>query len=433
MMAPKEPSQSRKEILVVDDSPVQATLLRRFLTQQGYTVSIAKHGADGLEKLRKQRVGLVISDIEMPVMNGYDLCVAIKRDAQLQNIPVLLLTTLTDPKDLMRGLNAGADSYLTKPYDEPLLLSRVQTLIGVDHFPKSEGEAAVVFAGDSYRITATRQHILNLLLSTYESARQQNQALMKAQQEMIDLNQQLDTGRKKLEELLLNILPKKVADELLAYGVSSPIKFDDISVMFTDFVGFTQAAEKLPAQAIVEELEVFFNEFDSVAETHHLEKLKTIGDSYMFAGGLPTPDKTHPIDCVLAGLEIQRLVASHRAERDKKGKPVWEMRLGVNTGPVAAGVIGKKKFAYDIWGDTVNLASRMESSGEPGKVNISLTTHERVKDFFVCGYRGKVFAKNKGEVDMYFVHGIRPELSENGAGLVPNGEFEKKYKLLEES
>ena len=421
------------EILIVEDSPIQATMLRRVLAQRGYRVVIAKHGKDALDKLNAQQIHLVISDVEMPVMNGYDLCAAVKKDSKLLRIPVILLTTLTDPKDLMMGLNAGADSYLTKPYDEGVLFSRLETLLGPAHVSPDDEALEVLFAGEPYVITANRQRILNLLLSTYENAMQQNLALRKAQEELTKLNQQLEVSHKETERLLLNIFPKTVAEELIAYGSSTPAKFDDVSVMFSDFVGFTQVAEKLSAPDLLAELEIYFEYFDSVIEQHNLEKLKTIGDSYMVAGGLPEPNASHAVDCVLAALEIQRFVSARAAEREKKGQPFWRMRLGIHTGPAVAGVIGKKKFAYDIWGDTVNLASRMESSGEAEKVNVSNDTYLRVKDLFECEPRGHISVKNKGEVEMYFVQGIKAEYSERGEGVVPNAAFKQAYKDLQNS
>ena len=424
-------TQNNQEILIAEDSPVQGTMLRRILTQQGYKATLVKNGQEALTKLKEGEFGLVIGDVNMPVMNGHEMCSAIKGDKDLQDIPVILLTTLASPSDLMKGLNAGADSYLTKPYDEGVLLSRVETLLSKFSPYTQEDPVEVLFAGEWYTITATHQRLLNLLLSTYENAMRQNQALTQAQVELLKLNQQVETSRQESEQLLLNLLPKPVAEELIAYGSSTPAKFDEVSVLFTDFVGFTTFAEQLTPQALIEELSVYFNYFDTVVKKHNLEKLKTIGDSYMLAGGLPEPNTTHAIDCVLAGLDIQAFVNAHEAERQATGKTRLDMRVGIHTGPAVAGVIGKEKFSYDIWGDTVNLASRMESSGEPGKVNISQDTYQCVKDFFDCEPRGKVVAKNKGEMDMYFVSGIKPDLSEKGDGLSPNPAFLREYKRLQ--
>jgi class 3 adenylate cyclase len=177
--------------------------------------------------------------------------------------------------------------------------------------------------------------------------------------------------------------------------------------MFTDFKGFTIIADKMSPENLVAELDACFNAFDGIIEKYNLEKIKTIGDSYMCAGGIPTSDDLHPINIVKAGLEIQEYIRSNNLIREEKGFAPWYIRIGIHIGPVIAGVVGKKKYAYEIWGGTVNIASRMESNGEPGKVNISKATYELVKDHFACAYRGKITAKNVGEIDMYFVESER--------------------------
>jgi len=205
------------------------------------------------------------------------------------------------------------------------------------------------------------------------------------------------------EGLLLNILPYEVAEELKEKGSADAKNFDEVTVLFTDFKGFTQLSEKLSPTELVTEINHCFSAFDHIMQKHGIEKIKTIGDSYMAAGGIPTPNKTHSMDVVKAALEIQQFMQNLNTQKDAEGKPFFEIRIGIHTGTVVAGIVGVKKFAYDIWGDTVNTASRMESSGEAGKINISGTTYERVKDKFKCEYRGKVQAKGKGEIDMYFV------------------------------
>jgi class 3 adenylate cyclase len=213
----------------------------------------------------------------------------------------------------------------------------------------------------------------------------------------------ISKARKRSDELLLNILPEEVAEELKAKGSADAKQFDEVTVMFTDFKGFTQISEKLSPTELVNEIHTCFKAFDGIITKHKIEKIKTIGDSYMCAGGLPVANTTNATDVVNAALEIQQFMKQHLQRRKMENKEPFEIRIGIHTGPVVAGIVGVKKFAYDIWGDTVNIASRMESSGEAGKVNISGSTYRLVKDTFTCIHRGKIQAKNKGEIDMYFV------------------------------
>ena len=217
----------------------------------------------------------------------------------------------------------------------------------------------------------------------------------------------IENEKDRSDKLLLNILPYETAEELKEKGSATPKHYDLVSVLFTDFKGFTTIAEKLSATELVEELNRCFFEFDKIIDKHGLEKIKTIGDAYMCAGGIPAPNTTNPVDIVNAALEIKAFMENLRQEREARGQDYWELRIGIHTGPVVAGVVGKNKFAYDIWGDAVNTASRMESSGIPGKVNISGTTYALVKDHFDCHHRGKIQAKNKGEIDMYIVENGR--------------------------
>ena len=213
----------------------------------------------------------------------------------------------------------------------------------------------------------------------------------------------LDKQKAQIEGLLLNILPAEVADELQQTGSATPRYYDQVSVLFTDFKGFTLIADALSPQEVVSELNACFIAFDNIIEKYKLEKIKTIGDSYMCAGGIPSEDPDHPVSIVQAGLEIRDWMKNMNAKRKEAGLQSWELRIGIHVGPAVAGVVGKKKYAYDIWGSTVNIASRMESSGEPGLVNISSATYDLVKHQYSCVYRGKVMAKNIGEIDMYFV------------------------------
>jgi len=224
---------------------------------------------------------------------------------------------------------------------------------------------------------------------------------------VVVLTRNLNQERAKSDSLLLNILPSSVAEELKAYDVVSPRHYESASVLFTDFVGFTKISEGMSPNELIAELDACFSEFDTIARKHKLEKIKTIGDSYMAVGGVPAANRTHAVDSMHAALEIQRFMMELAERKKEQNQPCWQLRLGVHTGPLVAGVIGREKFAYDVWGDTVNTASRLESSGVAGRINISGATYEQVKDLFVCEYRGKVSAKHKGEIDMYFVNGIK--------------------------
>ncbi|MBK7406906.1 MAG: tetratricopeptide repeat protein [Saprospirales bacterium] len=227
----------------------------------------------------------------------------------------------------------------------------------------------------------------------------------RANRELAEKNQIIETERERSENLLLNILPEATATELKMHGKAEAKQYESVTVLFTDFKSFTQIAEKMPPEYLVAELDECFREFDRITERYGVEKIKTIGDAYMCAGGLPLPNPTHPVDVVHVALDMLTFMEAHAAKRKAEGRPVFEIRIGIHTGPVVAGIVGSRKFAYDIWGDTVNIASRMESSGQPGRVNISERTFVLVKDHFHCTPRGKVQAKNKGEMDMYFVEG----------------------------
>lgn len=251
------------------------------------------------------------------------------------------------------------------------------------------------------------------------------------QKEEIELKSvELAKEREKVEKLLLNILPEETAAELKTKGKASPRHYRLASVMFTDFKGFTLKSENLRPQELVEELDFYFVNFDEIIAKYNISKIKTIGDAYMAAGGVPIRNKSNPIDLILAGLEIQRFVIRVKEERQQVNGNYFECRVGIHTGEIIAGVVGINRFAYDIWGDTVNVASRMEASSEVGKVNISGITYQVAKEFFVCTHRGKIEAKNKGEIDMYFVESIKPELSIDGLGIIPNDKFTDRLEHI---
>ena len=257
----------------------------------------------------------------------------------------------------------------------------------------------------------------------YRKMREISQNLEKANtllgEQTLEINRQkrqIEEEQEKSEKLLLNILPFEIARQLKSKGRAGTRQYKLVSVLFADFKGFSKVSKSLEPKDLVSILDSYFAKFDEIIGNHYLEKIKTIGDAYMCAGGLPLSNKSNPIDALLAGLEIQRYMNSLNDSKVLNNLSVWELRLGIHTGAVVAG-------AYDIWGDTVNIASRMEQSGCVGMVNISGATYEYIKDFFECDYRGKIEAKNLGKVDMYFVNRIKPVYSSDKLGLIPNDEF----------
>lgn len=251
-------------------------------------------------------------------------------------------------------------------------------------------------------------------------------ALKEAEERLEAKNEEIAKQKKKSDELLLNILPFETAEQLKKKGFAKSKQYKLVSILFTDFKDFSRLTNELESQDLVEKLNFYIQKFDEIIEEHYIEKIKTIGDAYMCAGGLPLRNKSNPINVTLAGLQIQKFMKDQAQKKKINNEEVWELRLGIHTGEVIAGVIGKKKFAFDIWGDAVNKASRMEQSGEVGKVNVSGDTYEYIKDYFDCTYRGKIEVKNNVELEMYFVDRLKPEYSEDAEGTVPNADFLKK-------
>ncbi|MEA3461520.1 MAG: adenylate/guanylate cyclase domain-containing protein [Bacteroidota bacterium] len=237
--------------------------------------------------------------------------------------------------------------------------------------------------------------------------------------------QSLAAEKERSDQLVAEVLPEETANQLRSKGKAKWDKYERTTVLFSDIQGFTRIAEEMNPEKLIDELDQFFFHFDSVVDKYNIEKIKTIGDAYMAAGGIPDKNSTNPVEVVLAALEMQSYMQQLKSSKAE----IWDLRIGIHTGPVIAGVVGHKKMSYDIWGDTVNTASRMESSGTPGKINISGITYGMVKDYFICEYRGKLPVKYKGNIDMYYVNGLRPELSVDLKG-IPNKRFFIKLQLL---
>jgi class 3 adenylate cyclase len=260
--------------------------------------------------------------------------------------------------------------------------------------------------------TDERIELLRILSSqmaiSIENALHYEQLEEKVQQRTKELNEE----KNKSDELLLNILPAQTAEELKTTGATKAKYYEVVTVLFTDMKNFTSITESMSPQKLVSEMNYYYTAFDNIVAKHGVEKIKTIGDSYMCAGGIPDEKPSNPLDTLKAALDILAFMEEEKKKRQKKNESFFDIRIGIHTGPVVAGIVGIRKFAYDIWGDTVNIASRMESSSEAGKINISGSTYEHVRDQFDCSYRGKIAAKNKGKIDMYFVDGIKSKKNE---------------------
>jgi len=237
---------------------------------------------------------------------------------------------------------------------------------------------------------------------------------------------ELKAEKQRSDDLLLNILPFEIAEQLKKKGSAKSKRYKTVTVMFADFANFTGLTKVMSVHELIHELNEYVRQFDDIIDHHYVEKIKTIGDAYMCAGGLPLKNKSNPFDVTLASLKIRKFVADKAREKKLKGGRIWQLRLGIHSGEVMAGVIGSKRFAYDIWGNTVNIASKMEEMSEIGKINVSGITHRYLKDYFDMTYRGKVQMKNTADViDMYFVNRLKPEYSQDGEGIYPNQRFRR--------
>lgn len=257
-----------------------------------------------------------------------------------------------------------------------------------------------------------------------EKLKVRTEELEQTNRQLAGKNREIEKQKQVSDDLLLNILPAAIAEELHSKGSVSPKYYEDVTILFTDFVGFTRSSETLPVEELVRLLNGLFTTFDKIVKKYGLEKLKTIGDAYMCAGGIPSKNSSHPVDAVLSAFEIVEAVTAC----NQLVHCPWSIRIGIHTGPVAAGVVGINKFAFDVWGDTVNFASRLESTGAPNRINVSATTYSRIKDFFDCEFRGRIETKEKKAFDMFFVNGLRPDLR-NAEGATDPSAFAQRYGI----
>lgn len=299
--------------------------------------------------------------------------------------------------------------------------------------PTGEIERFIAIETDITKIKETEEALNQkneYMMALTNHLKSTNTLLEEQQREINVQNKAIEEERKKSEDLLLNILPFEVARQLKSKGKAKPKDFKLTTVLFLDFIGFTKLSQNLTPIDLISILDSYFKEFDDIVEKHFVEKIKTIGDAYMCVGGLPLRNRSNPFNVVLAGLEMQHIVGRMAEQTKTEYGQEWNCRIGIHSGAVMAGVVGKKKYVYDIWGNTVNIAARMQEEGESGMVNISGETYEKIKDYFDCTYRGKIAMKKVEDADMYFVNRIKPEYSIDENGFVPNEIFIKMLNSL---
>ncbi len=400
-----------ERILFVDDEPDMKELiqqrLRKHVREEKFVLEFAGNGRLALEKLKEHDdIRIIVTDINMPEMDGLSLLLELsKLDRPTRT---LVVSAYGDMQNIRSAMNNGAFDFVTKPIDFTDLDVTLEKTVQEVMYLLQSLETKQKLQDETIERIKAQEEALKQAEENAELIKQQN-VLLEAKVaartiELAEKNNILNVELQRSEELLLNILPYETAQELKMKGKAEARFYPDITVMFTDFKGFTQIAEKLSPEQLVEEIDEIFTAFDLIMDKHGIEKIKTIGDAYMAASGLPALKDSHALDMVNAAVDIIKYMESQKQIRSAAGRPIFDIRVGIHTGPVVSGIVGHKKFAYDIWGDAVNLASRMESSGEAGQINISQATYERINSAYSCTFRGEIEAKNKGKVGMYFVN-----------------------------
>jgi len=320
-----EPAPSRGLVLVVDDEAQNRVLLRDSLAARGYEVEEAENGEHALLRIAARPPDVILLDLMMPVMDGFEVCRRLKTVGQTAHLPILLVTALSDRKERLMGIAVGANDFLNKPIDIQDVILRVGNAVYTKH-----------------------------------------------------LHDQLQAEQEKSERLLLNIFPKAVAERMKQGETNIADSYPEVTVLVADLVGFTSLAARINPEMVVQLLNEIFSAFDLLTEKHGLEKIKTIGDAYMVAGGISVPGPGQAEASAALAIEFRQEIERQNRRDDSSIR----LRIGLCTGPVVAGVIGSKKFAYDIWGETVNLAWRLQSTCEAGRIQVSESTYEQLKGIY---------------------------------------------------
>jgi class 3 adenylate cyclase/CheY-like chemotaxis protein len=343
-------------ILIVDDELANLDIIDKILQQSNHKTFTAESGEEALKILKKEsaKIDLILLDLIMPEVNGMDLLKTLKDDNNTYHIPVIMLSALDEIDTIVECISMGADDFLIKPVNRILLHARLNNALEKKYFHDKE----------------------------------------------IKYQKQIKIEQEKSDKLLLNILPESIAERLKNGESLIADDFEDSTVLFADLAGFTKLSSTISATDVVMQLNSIFSLFDGLLIKYSLEKIKTIGDCYMLAGGLPKPDKNHAYSVARMALEMLDIIK----EINTKTNQSLKVRIGINSGPVAAGVIGKEKFIYDLWGDTVNVASRMETFGSNSKIHVSANTYLQLKDYYNFTKRDKINIPGKGTMQTYFLN-----------------------------
>lgn len=342
------------KVLVVDDNELNRDVLSRRLERQGYRVVTAEDGLQALDRLRESEYDTVLLDIMMPRMDGYQVLEKMKADESLKHIPVIMITAVDAIESVVRCIQIGADDYLAKPFNKDILEARLRNCL------------------EKKRL------------------RDQEAALLS----------ELQVEKKKSDDLLRVILPETIVDELKATNQVRPRRYENVAVLFCDIVGFTAFCDGNEPEQVVSYLQDLTAAFEDLALENRVQKIKTIGDAFMAASGLLNQEENPVANCVRFGLGM--------AAASKRLPPNWEVRIGIHVGSVVAGVIGRRQYLFDLWGDTVNTAQRVESAGAANAVNVSSAAWEKVNTLFQGQSLGRVQAKGKGEIEIFRIAGTRP-------------------------
>lgn len=351
-------NSSPASILVVEDSPINQKILKNLLEREGYRIRTANHGKEALGLMQAEVPDLVVLDILMPEMDGFELCRLLKQQPGLRDIPVIFISSLDNTTDKLSGFAAGGVDYITKPFHPAEVLVRISTHLQI----------------------------------------------CRLQRQLEEKNRQIGVEKQKSEALLLNVLPARVAQELMEKGYCTPQCFADVTVCFVDIVQFTASAASLKPEVLIGELNILFTAFDRIAAGNHCERMKTIGDAYLCVCGMPEKNERHVQDMAATALEM----IAYLTERNRTTELQWQVRIGMHAGPVVGGIVGTKKYLYDIFGDTVNMASRLERQSAPMCINVSAEVHQRLQNEFVFSSPLSEEMKGKGLQSTYFLEGRQP-------------------------